>query len=256
MNVASSFAGQVALVTGGSAGIGEAVVRQLLARGASVASMSRRREPNDAVIRAADPSGQLAIAVNGDVAVDADVARCVAETVDRFRRLDILINNAAVYLQGDAGTTTLDDWNRLIGINLTGAFLCTRHALPHLATARGNIVNVSSEAGLVGIAGQLAYNVSKAGIVALTKSCAVDFAARGVRVNCVCPGITATPLVEAAVSRAPDPAACRRELESCRPADRLGTPDEIAAAVLFLAGGEAAYATGAVLSIDGGYTAQ
>jgi NAD(P)-dependent dehydrogenase (short-subunit alcohol dehydrogenase family) len=255
MGDSSGFEGLVALVTGGSMGIGEAVVRQLVMRGASVASMSRQRERNQAMAAAADGSGK-AIAVSGDVAKEADVGRCIAETVERFGKLDILVNNAAIYMQGDAGSTTLDDWNRLIAINLTGAFLCTRHALPHLAQTRGTIVNVSSEAGLVGIAGQVAYNVSKAGMIALTKSCAVDFAARGVRVNCVCPGTTATPLVEAAVSRAPDPAARKRQLESCRPADRLGTPDEIAAAVVFLAGREAAYATGAVLSVDGGYTAQ
>lgn len=256
MTVASSFEGLVALVTGGSAGIGEAVMRQLVAHGASVASMSRRRVQNDAAVAAVDPSRRRAMAVTGDVAVEADVARCIAETVARFGRLDILVNNAAVYMQGDAGATTLDDWNRLIGVNLTGAFLCTRQALPHLAETRGSIVNVSSEAGLAGIARQVAYNVSKAGMISLTKSCAVDFAARGIRVNCVCPGTTATPLVEQALRRAPDPAARRRELEGCRPADRLGTPDEIAAAVLFLAGRDAAYATGAVLSVDGGYTAQ
>jgi len=252
----SGFEGLVALVTGGSMGIGEAVVRQLVMRGASVASMSRQRERNQATAAAVDGAGGKAIAVSGDVAIEADVTRCIAETVGRFGKLDILVNNAAVYMQGDAGATTLDDWSRLIGINLTGAFLCTRHALPHLAATRGTIVNVSSEAGLVGIAGQVAYNVSKAGMIALTKSCAVDFAARGVRVNCVCPGTTATPLVEEAVGRSADPAARRRQLESCRPADRLGTPDEIAAAVVFLASREAAYATGAVLSVDGGYTAQ
>jgi NAD(P)-dependent dehydrogenase (short-subunit alcohol dehydrogenase family) len=256
MGVTSNFDGLVVFVTGGSAGIGQAVVRQFLERGARVASMSRQHGHGQQAVTASDGSSGMAIAVAGDVAVEADVVRCIAEAVDRFGKLDILVNNAAVYMQGDAGSTTLDDWNRLIGINLTGAFLCTRHALPHLAATRGTIVNISSEAGLVGIAGQVAYNVSKAGMIALTKSCAIDFAARGVRVNCVCPGTTATPLVEEALSRAADPIARRRQLESCRPADRLGTPDEIAAAVLFLASREAAYATGAVLSVDGGYTAQ
>jgi NAD(P)-dependent dehydrogenase (short-subunit alcohol dehydrogenase family) len=118
------------------------------------------------------------------------------------------------------------------------------------------IVNVASEAGLVGIRGQVAYNVSKAGMIALTRSCAVDLAEKGVRVNCVCPGTTDTPLVRQAVGRAPDPAAARRRLEGIRPLNRLGTPEEIASAILYLASSEAGYATGAILSIDGGYTAQ
>jgi NAD(P)-dependent dehydrogenase (short-subunit alcohol dehydrogenase family) len=120
----------------------------------------------------------------------------------------------------------------------------------------GVIVNVASEAGLVGIRGQVAYNVSKAGMIALTRSCAVDLAEKGVRVNCVCPGTTDTPLVREAVGRAPDPAAARRRLEEIRPLNRLGTPDEIASAILYLASSEAGYATGTILSIDGGYTAQ
>jgi NAD(P)-dependent dehydrogenase (short-subunit alcohol dehydrogenase family) len=118
------------------------------------------------------------------------------------------------------------------------------------------IVNVASEAGLVGIKGQVAYNVSKGGMIALTRSCAVDFAQMGVRVNCICPGTTDTPLVQAAIQRAPDPAAARRALESSRPLNRLGRPEEIAAAILFLASDQVGYATGAVLSVDGGYTAQ
>ncbi len=142
-------------------------------------------------------------------------------------------------------------------INVTGAFLCSKYAAPiMIAQKRGVIVNVASEAGLVGIKGQVAYNVSKGAMIALTRSCAVDLAEYGIRVNSVCPGTTATPLVEAAVNRAPDPAAARRHLEQIRPANRLGTPQEIASAILYLASDEAAYATGAILSIDGGYTAQ
>jgi NAD(P)-dependent dehydrogenase (short-subunit alcohol dehydrogenase family) len=120
----------------------------------------------------------------------------------------------------------------------------------------GAVINVSSEAGLVGIENQLAYNVSKGGMLALTRSCAVDLADRGIRVNCVCPGTTDTPLVQEAVERADDPAQARRELERIRPLDRLGDPEEIASAILYLASEDAAYATGSVFSIDGGYTAQ
>ena len=117
-------------------------------------------------------------------------------------------------------------------------------------------MNVSSEAALAGIKGQVAYNVSKGGMIALTRSCAVDLAGQGIRVNCVCPGTSETPLVDAAVNRAPDPAAARRALEEVRPLNRLGTAEEIAAAILYLASSEAGYTTGAILSVDGGYTAQ
>ena len=175
----------------------------------------------------------------------------------RWGRLDVLVNNAGIYLQADALGTPVEEWERVLAVNLTGAFLCTRHAVPAMERHGGGaIVNVASEAGLVGIRGQVAYNVSKGGLIALTRSCAVDFAPRGIRVNCVCPGTTDTPLVQAALARAADPAAMRRALEGARPANRLGRPEEIAAAILYLAGDEAGYATGAVLSVDGGYTAQ
>jgi NAD(P)-dependent dehydrogenase (short-subunit alcohol dehydrogenase family) len=120
----------------------------------------------------------------------------------------------------------------------------------------GTIVNIGSEAGLVGIKNQVAYNVSKSGIIGLTKSSAVDFAEHHIRVNCVCPGTTETPLVKASVESAPDPAAARRALEETRPANRLGRPEEIAAGILYLASDDSPYATGSILSIDGGYTAQ
>ena len=247
------FDNKVIVVTGGSLGIGLAAVRAFAAEGAAVVIASRNADVGKKV--AADAAGAI-VHIAADVSREADVADLFAETLGRFGRLDVLVNNAAIYFQGDAKATAAGDWGRLIQINLTGAFLCTKYALDALVSSRGVVVNVSSEAGLVGIKGQVAYNVSKAGMIALTRSCAVDFADRGVRVNCVCPGTTVTPLVEAAVARATDPAAARQHLEEIRPLNRLGTADEIASAILYLASDEAAYATGAILSIDGGYTAQ
>jgi NAD(P)-dependent dehydrogenase (short-subunit alcohol dehydrogenase family) len=181
----------------------------------------------------------------------------VDRTVSHYGRLDILVNNAGIYIQGDVQKTSLEDWERILTTNLTGAFLCMKYAVPLMVQNGGGVVvNVASEAGLVGIKGQVAYNVSKAGMIALTRSSAVDLAEKGIRVNSVCPGTTDTPLVQEAVNRAPDPAAARRQLEEVRPLNRLGTPAEIASAILYLASDEAGYATGAVLSIDGGYTAQ
>ena len=250
------FDGSVVVVTGGSLGIGEATARRFAREGARVVIASRDARNAAKAVKAIADAGCEAAHIPSDLARDDDVAALAKEVQQRFGRVNVLVNNAAIHMQGDAETTTPADWDRVMAVNLRGAFLCTHHFIADLAVQRGVIVNVSSEAGLVGIKGQVAYNVSKAGLIALTRSCAVDFAAKGIRVNCVCPGTTSTPLVDAIVTRAEDPAALQRQLESIRPLDRLGTADEIASAIVFLASDEAAYATGAILSVDGGYTAQ
>lgn len=251
------FEQQVAVVTGASRGIGRAVAEAFAREGAHVVLVSNDAQQGEAAARALEAAGGSALFVSADVSREADIRQMIDAAVQRWGRLDILVNNAGIYMQGDVTQTSLPDWERIMNTNLTSAFLCTHYAVPIMIQQGGGaVVNVASEAGLVGIKGQVVYNVSKAGMIALTKSCAVDLAERGVRVNCVCPGTTDTPLVREAVSRAPDPAAARRFLEQVRPMNRLGTSDEIASAVLYLASREAGYATGAVLSIDGGYTAQ
>mgnify|MGYP001580796016 CR=1 FL=1 len=251
------FRGKVALVTGAAKGIGEATALAFSREGAAVGIVDLDEARGREVARAAESASGKGAFLACDVADEADVQAAIRQAVDRWGRLDILVNNAGIYMQADVLGSSLGDWERILAINLTGAFLCTKHAVPAmLATGGGVIVNVASEAGLVGIKGQVAYNVSKGGMIALTRSCAVDLADKGVRVCCVCPGTTETPLVQEAVARAPDPAAARRQLESSRPLNRLGRPEEIAAAILYLASDEAGYATGAILSVDGGFTAQ
>lgn len=251
------FQSAVVVVTGAAVGIGQAALTAFAREGARVVLVDRDRERGQALVNDLQRDGYEALAVGADVSNENDVQAMIRQVVDRWNRLDVLVNNAGVYMQGDVTQTSLDDWERILRINVTGAFLCSKYAAPvMIAQKRGAIVNVASEAGLVGIKGQVAYNVSKGAMIALTRSCAVDLAGHGIRVNSVCPGTTATPLVEAAVNRADDPAAARRHLEQIRPANRLGTPEEIASAILYLASDEAAYATGAILSIDGGYTAQ
>jgi NAD(P)-dependent dehydrogenase (short-subunit alcohol dehydrogenase family) len=247
------FDEKVIVVTGGSLGIGKAAARAFAERGGRVVMASRDAAAGE---RAAAEIGAGSLHIRADISQEAEVEALLGEALRRFGRLDVLVNNAGIYVQGDVSATTLADWDRIMAVNLTGPFLCTKHSVAALSKTRGVVVNVASEAGLVGIAGQVAYNTSKAGVIALTRSCAVDLAPRGIRVNCVCPGTTATPLVEAAVQRAEDPVRARRRLEETRPLNRLGTPEEIAAAILYLASAEAGYASGAVLSIDGGYTAQ
>lgn len=251
------FQGQVAVVTGASLGIGRAVAEAFAAEGAHVALVSRHAERGEQAERALKEGGFSAKFFPTDLAQEDDIRRMMDAVMAEWGRVDILVNNAGIYMQGDITQTSLEEWERIMRVNLTGAFLCSHYAVPLMIRSGGGvIVNVSSEAGLVGIKGQVVYNVSKAGMIALTRSCAVDLAGRNIRVNCVCPGTTDTPLVQEAVGRAADPAAARRALEQARPMNRLGTSQEIASAVLYLASREAGYATGAILSMDGGYTAQ
>jgi NAD(P)-dependent dehydrogenase (short-subunit alcohol dehydrogenase family) len=251
------FENKVVAVTGAAVGIGRAAALAFAREGGAVALVDKDPSRGEVAAREIAREGYIIEFVPGDVSSEADVRRVVEHVANRWGHLDVLVNNAGIYRQGDITQTTTEDWERIIAVNLTGAFLFTRYAVPVMVSHGGGvIVNVASEAGLVGIRGQVAYNVSKSGMIALTRSCAVDLAEKGVRVNCVCPGTTDTPLVREAVGRAPDPAAARRRLEEIRPLNRLGTPDEIASAILYLASSEAGYATGAILSIDGGYTAQ
>lgn len=252
------FTGRVIVVTGSSMGIGLAAARRFAELGGSVIIADIDEKHGINAEKNINSEGGKAVFVKTDVGDINSVRAMVDTTQKEYGRLDILVNNAGIYTKGDVLTATEDDWDRLMRVNLKGAFLCMKLCVPKMIeTAQGGVVvNVASEAGLVGIAGQVVYNVSKAGVILLTKSSAVDLADKGIRCNCICPGTTETLLVAASISRAPDPAAARHALESCRPLNRLGKVEEIAHGIVFLASREAGYATGAVLSIDGGYTSQ
>ncbi len=251
------FENKVVAVTGAAMGIGFAAAQGFAREGSWAAIVDV--DP-DAGKNALEEAGELRSRMEFfqcDVSSDESVSRTVQAILDRWGRLDVWVNNAGIYVQADLLQAKLEDWERILAVNLTGAFLGSKHAAAAMLRHNGGvIVNVASEAGIVGIPGQVAYNVSKGGMIQLTRSCAVDLAGWGIRVNCVCPGTTYTPLVQAAIQRAADPVEARRKLESVRPLNRLGKVEEIAAAILFMASEEAGYATGAVLSIDGGNTAQ
>ncbi len=244
---------QAVVVTGGSSGIGEAVVREFAARGAAVAIVSDQEERGSAIAR---ELGQRVVHLTADLASLESIRGLPSRVEEALgNTADVLVNNAGIYRQGDAGTTGEEEWRLVLAVNLDAAFYASKAFLPHLRKNGGVIVNVASEAGLRAIRNQVAYNVSKAGMIALTKSLAVDLAPLQVRANAVCPGTTRTPLVEKVLRTAADPAATLRTLEGVRPANRLGDPAEIARAVVFLASPDVGYATGAVLSVDGGFTA-
>lgn len=249
---------KVAIVTGAGSGIGAATAVLFAKEGARVVVADIEKQKGTSTVDLIKSNNGEAIFIQVDLVAADSIRKMVESTIKNYGKLDILVNNAGIYLQADVVETSEKDWDRIMAVNLRGAFLCSKFSIPEMIKGgkNGAIINVGSEAGIVGIKNQVAYNVSKAGIIELTKSMAVDFAPKNVRVNCVCPGTTETELVKEALNRAQDPEKARRELETVRPANRLGRPEEIAYGILYLASDESSYAAGAILSIDGGYTAQ
>jgi NAD(P)-dependent dehydrogenase (short-subunit alcohol dehydrogenase family) len=251
------LADKVAIITGAGAGMGRATARLFAEEGAKVVVADCDGDAGEETVGLIEKRGGESTFVPVDVSEAADAERMVKITLERYGNLDILVNNAGIYAQGDVVSTTEEEWHRILGVNLTGVFLCSKYAVAAMVERGGGaIVNVASEAGLVGIHNQVSYNVSKSGVIALTKSMALDFAPHNIRVNCLCPGRTLTPLVEKVIAEAADPESTRRALEEDRPMKRMGRPEEIAAGILFLVSDECTYATGSTLVVDGGYTAQ
>jgi NAD(P)-dependent dehydrogenase (short-subunit alcohol dehydrogenase family) len=239
------FAGRSVAVTGAASGIGQAMARLFLAEGALVTAGDL------------DPEGVPAGCE--PVRVDVSDAAAVEHFVDvaraRAGRLDVLCNNAGIGSTADAVSCTVEEWDRVFAVNARGVFLGTRHALPHmLSQGSGVIVNTASVAGLVGLRDRAAYCASKGAVIAFTRQVALQYAGTGVRCCCVCPGTVDSPWVGRLVAEAQDPEEQRRRLIARQPMGRLGTPDEIARAVLYLASDDASFMTGEALVIDGGLT--
>ena len=246
------FEGMAALVTGAASGIGRATAKLLAGEGARVACADIGEEKLAEATEEIREGGGEAIAIALDVADSDSCNAAVARCIDEWGGLGVLANVAGVLKLEHADQLSDEDWTRVIGINLSGTFFMSRAAIPHLLDGGGSIVNVASLAGLKGQAYGSAYCASKAGVVALTRVMAVEYAKRGLRVNCVCPGVTDTPVFRYHLSKADNPDAVLAARTERIPLGRLNSPEDIARTVAFLLSDEAAGITGALVPVAAG----
>jgi NAD(P)-dependent dehydrogenase (short-subunit alcohol dehydrogenase family) len=252
-NDKGSFAGKVAFVTGAANGIGRAAALAFAHEGASVIAADVSEQGNQDTARMIEEAGGRALAVRCDVSRAGDVKAALDRAVETFGRLDFAFNNAGVE-QPITATADLaeEEWDRIVGINLRGVFLCMRHEIPlMLKQGGGVIVNTSSGAGVKGFAGQGAYCAAKHGVVGLTRAAALDYAKANIRVNAVCPGIIETPMMDRFSGGTPEG---RERVIAQEPFGRMGKPEEIASAVLWLCSDAAAFMVGHAMVMDGGQT--
>ncbi|MDA8429843.1 MAG: 3-oxoacyl-[acyl-carrier-protein] reductase [Geobacteraceae bacterium] len=238
---------RIAVVTGASRGIGRSIALALAAKGATIVAVDMDQTATDAIVAELQAAGSKALAVVGNVTVPADVERMIDAATEAYGRVDILINNAGITRDGLLMRMKDEDWDAVLNVNLKGAFLCTRAAFKVMSKQRyGRIINIASIVGQMGNAGQANYCASKAGLIGLTKSNARELAKRSITVNAVAPGFIATAMTDALSEKV------RGELTAQIPLERLGSAEDIANAVVFLAGEQSGYITGHVLSVNGG----
>jgi len=248
---------KVCIVTGGASGIGLATCDVFAREGAKVVIADRDLAAADKAVAALVQKGGKAIAVQCDVSNAESVAAMIQATVAAHGRLDVIVNNAGYGIAGSLSETSDEDWEALMGVNVRGVFLCCKHAIKQMQkNGGGTIVNVASVVAAVGIRNRAAYVASKGAVAAMTRSIALDYVANNIRCNAIAPGTIDTPYYTELLAKAADPVAIRQGLEARQPMGRLGTPEEIANGILFLASDESSFATGSILTIDGGMTAQ
>jgi NAD(P)-dependent dehydrogenase (short-subunit alcohol dehydrogenase family) len=250
----SDYQGKVVIVTGGAYGIGRAAAIGFAQRGAKVVIADIDVPRGEETLRRVKNAGGEAVFVKTDVSSEADVEALVGETIQAYGRLDCAFNNAGIHkVFASTLQFTAADWEEMIDVNLKSVWLCMKYEIPQmLKQGKGAIVNTSSAAGLVGAPSNPAYPASKHGVVGITKSTALEFARKGIRVNCVCPGPVRTGMNESLVRTNPDMV---KAMDQKVPMGRIGEPEEVAAAAIWLCSDEASYITGAILPVDGGIVA-
>jgi len=255
MNKNGSYTSKVAFVTGSASGIGRATALAFAREGASVVVADVSEQGNQETVRMIEKQGGRALAVRCDVRRVEDVRAAMDKTIEAFGRLDFAFNNAGIeYTIQPVAEITEEEWNRIIDVDLRGVFLCMKHEIPlMLEHGGGAIVNTSSGAGVKGFKGGAAYVAAKHGVVGLTKAAALDYASQNIRINAVCPGIIETPMMDRFTGGTPEG---RAKVISEEPIGRMGKPEEIAAAVLWLCSEAAAFVIGHAMVLDGGQTVQ
>ncbi|MCX8158811.1 MAG: glucose 1-dehydrogenase [Candidatus Pacearchaeota archaeon] len=249
--------GKVAIITGGTSGIGLATAILFAKEGAKVVVASRDSDAGKIAIEQIKANNGDGIFVKTDVSNEDDVKILVAEALRKYKKLDILFNNAGIELQKPVVETSGEELSKVLDINLKGVFYGCKYAIPYMIrNGGGSIINNASSAGLVGFPNLAAYSASKGGVIALTKQIAIDYAKSKIRVNCICPGAIETPMIERFISKSPEPEETRKSLNEMHPLGRIGKAEEVANAVLFLASDESSFITGHILVVDGGLTAQ
>ncbi len=239
--------GKVALVTGAAQGIGKAIGLLLAQRGADIAVSDINLEKAEETVREIETLGRRAMAMRANVAVHDEVERMVQGMIDRFSRIDILVNNAGIARDKLLLRMTEEDWDLVLDINLKGTFNCTKAVIRYMSKQRsGKIVNIASVVGAMGNAGQANYSASKAGVIGFTKTIAREFAGRGINVNAIAPGYIVTPMTDVLPEKA------KEELKRMIPMERLGQPEDVAQAALFLVSEASSYITGQVIHVNGG----
>ena len=255
MNLKKPFSGKVALVTGAASGIGKATALAFAAEGADVVVSDVIETDGLRTAGSIEALGRRSLFVKCDVSSEGDVKNLLSRTIETFGRLDCAVNNAGI--EGKPGNTadcTTENWDRVIAVNLKGVWLCMKNEIPQmLKQGSGSIVNISSIAGLIGFQNIPAYVASKHGVIGLTRSAALEYAKTGVRINAVCPGVIQTPMVDRFVH---GEAQVKKMLIEGEPIGRVGKPEEIASAVLWLCSDGASFVTGHPLVADGGWVAQ